>query len=239
MRIANTLIWFDEDPGDLRRMILSLAGFVDALVAIDGAFERFPSRVAASAPEQAAAIVDACAETEIELLLHRPNEKGRWFGYHGEEVAKRTACLRACGLLQPDWILVCDADMEILSDTKAKARIRELLARTQLDAAVADILGHYNDPMAARVLFRWSEGLWYDRAHWVLRDADGRLLWGPLHRANAAAAGLPPVEPALDLRFGRAAFRLGHEEKHDGWRRSTANAYYRRREEEDLEPLTT
>lgn len=118
MRIAATLCWYDEPPEYLRRIVASIAPFVDCVVAFDGAWRGFPNGRAHSSPDQVQALRDIAAEYSLEL---RESSFGKvWHS----QTAKRTALYRAASV-DADWILTLDADEEARIDDVSKLR-REL-----------------------------------------------------------------------------------------------------------------
>lgn len=225
MTVAAVVIWYDENPDDITRMVTSMGGLCDYMVAVDGVFRNYPDAEKAwSDKDQIAAFADACGESGIEFLAYQPKSVGRWLGrYVGEEVPKRNASFSLCSVFQPTWVIVCDADMECI----AKNGARELLEWTDKNVAVTDVGGFQH-----RHVFRWSPELMYLKAHYVCVSGD-RVLAHP-SEATSITARLSPMEPALDL---YDVLRFDHPEKTDFWRRAKAHAYYKRRDESRVESL--
>jgi hypothetical protein len=208
--------WFEELPEFLVTTIRTAAPLLDHLVAVDGRYANFPGDVAASDPEQIAAIVYTCREHGIALSVHVPTEPWE------SEVAKRTR-LFELGLDVADigrsWLWVLDGDgfttqLDITPD--------EVLA---LEHDVAEV--RFIDPaeyadIRIRNLFRARPGLHVGPInHYTYRDGDGRVLWG---RGEIEAADLGDritMQHANHLR--------------DEIRRQAGQAYYLRRTELGLE----
>jgi hypothetical protein len=215
-RVIGLLSWFEELPEFLVTTIRTAAPLLDHLVAVDGRYANFPGDVAASDPEQIAAIVYTCREHGIALSVHVPTEPWE------SEVAKRTR-LFELGLDVADigrsWLWVLDGDgfttqLDITPD--------EVLA---LEHDVAEV--RFIDPaeyadIRIRNLFRARPGLHVGPInHYTYRDGDGRVLWG---RGEIEAADLGDritMQHANHLR--------------DEIRRQAGQAYYLRRTELGLE----
>ena len=67
MRIAAALAWYDEPPAFLDRCARSLAGVVDELVALDGAWRLQPDGQPYSPYEQVDSLRAACADVGLRL----------------------------------------------------------------------------------------------------------------------------------------------------------------------------
>ena len=102
-------IWYDEDPQLLDETVTRLGRIpVDALVAVDGAYDLYPGATASSPPSNHAAIGDAARTIGVSATIHRPLRPWERSG----EVRKRTFALRLAETLSEpdDWFLVLDAD---------------------------------------------------------------------------------------------------------------------------------
>jgi len=131
MIVTAALIWYNERPEDLAACVRGMATIADRLVAVDGAYRRYPDASITSPPEQALAIQDAAREAGLECSVHTPAEL--WAG----QVEKRTFCL---GEAQrgSDWIAVVDADWVISGDrAAARAALAEL--RPSVDVMTAEL----------------------------------------------------------------------------------------------------
>lgn len=109
--IYGVLVWFDEPVHELRATIASVAGFVDTLVALDGAYSTFPHGGQPVSPaEQHEAIEAACREHGIGLYMPAGRE---W----SSQVEKRSTGFAICeelGEMWHDLIFVIDADERIV-----------------------------------------------------------------------------------------------------------------------------
>ena len=225
--IVACVIWYDESPEDLSRMVNSLSGFADGMVALDGAFTAFPvgpDDRPWSPPEQAETLIEGAANAGIELLLYQPKAQGKWpLGYEGNEVEKRNAALRLAGVLNPTWVFNCDADMFLYSAGDARERIQ----KTRRNVVKTDIEGS----LARNHFFRYSPTLEFFKAHWVARDGE-RLYSGndKIHDSSLRKR----LEPALDL---SDVLKFDHPPKSDFWRRARQNQWYVIRDSQGIEAI--
>lgn len=97
------LAWYDEPPSLLRQCVESLNGTVDLLVAVDGAYRRFPEGRPRSPSEQVDAIHQAA---RMPVRPHFPDSL--WEG----QLAKRDFMFRFGERFTTggDWFLIIDAD---------------------------------------------------------------------------------------------------------------------------------
>lgn len=103
-------MWFDEPEAELDAMIASISGFVDTLVALDGAYSTFPhGGYPKSDPAQHAAIERACRREGIGLVMPAGQE------YESQCLKRTTAFDLVEQLARPyrDLVLVIDADERI------------------------------------------------------------------------------------------------------------------------------
>lgn len=112
MIVTAALVWYDERPEDLEACIRGMATIADRVVAVDGAYRRYPGAQIASAPEQAEAIRDTAAAVGLEAIIRIPTEL--WAG----QVAKRSYLL-AEAAHGSDWIAIFDADWVATGDRDA------------------------------------------------------------------------------------------------------------------------
>jgi len=112
MVITAALIWYDERPEDLAICVRGVAEIADRLVAVDGAYRRYPDANVASPSEQADAIRTTAAELGVDCEVHVPERL--WAG----QVEKRTFALTRAAL-GADWIVIVDADWRIHADREA------------------------------------------------------------------------------------------------------------------------
>lgn len=227
--LAACLIWYDEAPEDLHRMVTSLKGFADGVVALDGAFRDFPIGEGDppwSSADQAKALAEGCAESGMELLLHQPDVAGKWpLGYEGNEVEKRNASVALAGLaLNATWVFNIDADMYLYDAGNS----RELLAKTQYSVAMTDIEG----TPARHHLFRWSPTLRFQASHWIV--VDGKKLYSGTDQMLLNGEYPNGLEPYIDLRY---ELKFDHPARTDFWRRARQNAWYQIRDSRQIEYL--
>jgi hypothetical protein len=189
-RIVAVLSWFDESPDMLRDMVLSLplAG-VDALVAVDGAFEHFAGNGYKSPREQVDAIYDAAQQIGVTSSCSIPGSRWR------NEPEKRSYAFRLAEGRKPDWYLVLDSDERILA---APPDLKDRLAETDKDVVEGMLLeaqattwsAEFDDEEGLpaihaqrfvkprRCLIRAIPGLRCGPRHFDYVTPDGRNLWG-------------------------------------------------------------
>lgn len=124
MIVTAALAWWDEKPEDLAECVRGVARIADRIVALDGAYRRYPDATIVSPPEQAQIIHDTAQECGIESRVLEPSEL--WAG----QVAKRSF-LMARAAEGTDWIAIVDSDHVIQTD-RAAARA-ELESMTDVD----------------------------------------------------------------------------------------------------------
>lgn len=186
-RVTAALAWFDEDPVDLYRFACALEGAVDKLVAVDGAYERYPHDSPFSSADEVEALEQGCQKSGIELELHRP--KAAWKG----QVEKRTF-LAAEAAKQSDWIFTLDADHILRGVREA---FRQELARVHADRVELNFFTTVNPsrPLKATsstdwhselagktvrqgLLLRALPDIRYERFHWwVSATKDRQRVW--------------------------------------------------------------
>lgn len=185
--VTAALAWFDEDPYDLFRFTLSLEGAVDKLVAVDGAYERYPHDSPLSSDVEVDALEEGCRNAGIPLELHRP--RGAWRG----QVEKRTF-LAEKATIDSDWIFTLDADHILRGVREA---FRQELERVRADRVELNFFTTVNPsrPLNATSSTDWHselagktvrQGLLlralpeirYERFHWwVSATKDRRRVW--------------------------------------------------------------
>lgn len=103
MKITAALVWFDERPKDLEDCVRGIGEVADRIVAVDGAYRRYPDAAISSPPEQAERIRAVAAEMGMECVIHVPDRL--WLG----QVEKRTFLLQEASK-DTDWIAIVDTD---------------------------------------------------------------------------------------------------------------------------------
>jgi hypothetical protein len=188
--VVAALCWYDEEPETLAGCIGSLAGVVDAVVALDGRWRGFQGIETSSPPEQQHALEAAAAAAGLEL--HTTTGHELW----PSQVEKRNELVRIASAHGHDWVLVVDADERVESCD------RDLLAAalaTRYDVAEVQLrnagVGVRNVSVRrARRLLRAGSHPRYvaahnfvraRRGHWLAGDADSVRL---APAADAAAA---------------------------------------------------
>lgn len=209
MRIAAALCWYWEPVQFLERLVASLAGVVDELVALDGPWEHFAHRELASPSEQRDALAGAAERCGLPLLAMGGDELWE------TQVAKRSH-LYSLVAERADWLLVIDGDEYVVEERG----LRAALEATERDVGIV-----HNTRVRGRELkllertprrvFRTTNGLQVREAHNGVVTDDGRWLAGPRRVQK---------EQAVDL---TAHLRLRHEAMSRGTNRNQwARDYY-------------
>lgn len=131
MTITAALAWWCEPIEFLDRMVASLAGVADELVALDGAWEGVPfDGRPLSTPQEHDAIANACIAAGISYRI--PDRHAAW----KSQLEKRAKLMELAGE-NGDWILVIDGD-ETIGHCDAEA-LRKSLDLTDRHGALATI----------------------------------------------------------------------------------------------------
>jgi hypothetical protein len=220
VRIIAALCWYDEDPAFLTRIVRSLNGVADHLVAVGGRWELFPEAEHDRADDEIAALEAAAAAIGLEMSLHE-----RLVGAWPSQVEKRDRMMQWAAE-HGDWILVVDGDEEI---TRADMDVvRAELEATDLHVAQALTVPMnrswpYSEmpthPRPVRKLYR--AGTRVERAHNGYRF-DGEWLQGD-------TAHVVPAE-ALDL---SASLHVAHDNANRGKDRNGRSKTYRKQRREE------
>jgi hypothetical protein len=124
MIVSGALCWWNERPEDLDKCVRGLGHVADRVVALDGAYVRYPGATPASDPAQADAIRNAARDVGLDCLILTPDKL--WAG----QVEKRSFLLGAASI-GSDWIVTVDADHVI---TANREHVRFILERVHEDA---------------------------------------------------------------------------------------------------------
>jgi hypothetical protein len=187
--VTAALCWYDEPVELLDACVRGLAGVADRIVAVDGAYRRFPHTTFISPPEQAEVIRSAARDIRIECSVIIPERE--WAG----QVEKRSRLL-AEAAKDTDWIMVVDADHIVHADTAA-ARIElgnygpdvDVISVPMFTILNADrsmlrsaATGWHRDTAGRSIdvahLFRALPDLHVERFHWWYKATkDGQPVW--------------------------------------------------------------
>lgn len=189
MRVTAALAWWNEQPEDLDACVRAMANIADRVVALDGAYARYPGATAQSHDDQVWAIRDAADDVGLQSLIHQRSLL--WPG----QVAKRAALL-SLAARNADWVVVVDADHIIHADRDiARARLAALDAEGALAIEVAVHTptnpdrsveasspgqwhrAHAGSTVSYPLLYRALPGLTVEQRHWWVA-AEGLWLWG-------------------------------------------------------------
>jgi hypothetical protein len=156
----------------------------DRIVALDGAYARWPGGKAKSPPEQAQAIRDAAAEVGLEAIVKIPTRL--WAG----QVGKRSALI-ALAAKDSDWVQVVDADhvphgtRETVRDALEHRCTDDVYdlpfftpANPEVEAPHEWHAGMAGQTFSIPLLYRVLPKMRYERFHWWLSaEKDGRPVW--------------------------------------------------------------
>jgi hypothetical protein len=181
VKLIACLSWFDEDPGQLAELVITMArAEVDHIVAVDGAYALFPQAKGGSPSEQAAAVLYAARGAGIGVTIHVPPHP--WVGNECEKRSFLFAAAHLAAEAGKDWLWVLDAD-EVIESADG---LRAALEATDRDVAEV-LLTDDGSAVAMRMLFRALEGgIRVVGTHSTYLDALGRQLWAPAGDVVAA-----------------------------------------------------
>lgn len=201
--VTASLVWYDEPESTLRECVTGAARVCDRIVAVDGAYRRYPGAEVRSPAGQAEAIREAAEEAGIECLVIVPDRL--WAG----QCEKRSHALAAASV-GSDWIAVVDADHVVDTD---RGEARDALARVPSGVAVVSVVmttpkdplrsleetsatGWHHGMATAEMrydhLFRALPGLRVERYHWWYSAwLDGRRRW--VSQGEATSGPVPPL----------------------------------------------
>lgn len=185
MIVTAALAWWNEKPEDLVRCVRSMATVADRVVAVDGAYARYPGATVTSPADQAEAIRAAAESVGLEAVIHVPDRL--WAG----QVEKRDFLFRQASI-GSDWIAGVDADFLISGDRK---RVRRDLATYKPNVDVVRVIletpagyGEYASQWHQKIeqwrsyefhhFFRVLPEMGFERLHWQIRAVkNGEPVW--------------------------------------------------------------
>jgi hypothetical protein len=197
VKIHALLIWYDEQPRQLASCVAGIARLADHLVAVDGAFYRYPQGRPHSGGSQATTIYETAVAAGMAVTLHSPATV-----WHGDEPAKRNHSLdlaRAQATEMEDWLLVLDSDETV---TWVSELARKDLEET--DSHAADVQFHVTESNPhdwqgrTRRLYRLLPGLRYTTTHFTMAGYDPDLGEQVFVNGRGGEYG-EPFQDALDL----------------------------------------
>ena len=199
-------MWWNERPADLETYVRGMGNVADRLLAVDGAYRRYPNATITSPSEQAETIRRTAAEVGLECEIYEPSEL--WAG----QVEKRSFTLERASH-DSDWIAVADADWVIQTKRKfareaiqkVKSTIDVLSVPIYTPRSTMPVATGWHRRMAGTRqiiphLFRSLPGMRVEKKHWHYSAIkNGRRVW----MWNAAkATGYPVLQPhRLPVRY--------------------------------------
>jgi hypothetical protein len=226
VKIVAALCWYLEPTEFLDRLVRSLAGHVDELVGLDGAWYGFTPAAAASSREERDTIRVAAAECGIPVQVVVPSRVWK------SQIEKRQRLFDiAIHERGADWVMVVDGDWEL-------ACCDDLALRSSLQLTGRDVAMVMMRPLnktfpyselptmdkPERHIWRGLDDLTVENLHWGIRSG-ARWLHGDTAYVN--------VEPALDL---SSVVVFDHDNMNRPRERAEAMREYRKvRQDERLE----
>lgn len=215
MIITAALAWWNEPPEALDKLVRSLEGVCDRLIAVDGRWAHMPGNRVYSPLPEVNAIMLAAAAVGIDCAVHRTpsGSVGGW----DSQVEKRDYLMRRAAE-GSDWIVIVDGDTHV-SHCDA-GRLRSALAGAVEDVALLEVTNvgggvRATWPRQRRLVYRAAAGPSVATAHNGYRSADGRWLNGDTDFVT--------LEPAVDV---SAWLKLTHNIDSRGRERRGAQGDY-------------
>jgi hypothetical protein len=151
--VTAALPWYNERPEDLVDCVRGIANVADRLIALDGAYHRYPDAKARSDPDQAAAIRQTADEMGLECYVIQADRT--WAG----QVEKRCYLL-AMAVVNSDWVVTVDADHIIKTDREKARSSLENLIRNHAD--VVEVT-YFTPVHPERSVHDSSPGVWHEQ----------------------------------------------------------------------------
>lgn len=207
--VTAALIWYNERPDDLEACVRGIAKVADRLIAVDGAFRRFPDAKAASPAAQARRIRKVAAELGLACTVHVPSEV--WAG----QVEKRSFAY-ALAATNSEWVAIFDTDWIASGDGETvRAELRAYSPAVDVvtvpmftpagDLAATNWHARASDTREPVVHFvRALPDLGVEIVHWYISATkDGRKVW-------VQYGGMPSPWPRLPHQLLRSTYGIEH-----------------------------
>jgi hypothetical protein len=207
--VTAALIWYDERPDDLETCIRGIATVADRVVAVDGAYSRYPGAKASSPPAQARAIRAIAKRLGLACTVHVPDKT--WAG----QVEKRSFAY-AEAAKGSEWVAIFDTDWIASGDGEAvRAELRTY--SPAVDVVTVPMFTPTGDRTATNWHARMADTrepvvhflralpeLQVEQVHWYISAMkDGRKAW-------LAYGGFPSPWPRLPHQPIRATYGIEH-----------------------------
>lgn len=232
-RCTALTIFYDEPLELIAAHFSSLAGVVDHVIAVDGAFAHYPDAKGASDPTQHRMIQEICTGARLGLTLHVPT--GPWYG---NEVEKRnyTLALAEPVTREDGWYLSSDVDEVIVHVAEDWFEQLQRISDEgwgTMNIGIRETRVIPNDPgfvpndtwNPITNMYRAVPGLAYGPAHFILH-ADGVC-----YRGTQDMEAVSPYDATHLLRFD-------HRQERPEYRNIAKRKYYAKRERLGLEKFT-
>ncbi len=187
--VTGALCWWNERPEDLDACVRGLGGVADRVVALDGAYRRYPGATVRSSEAQLDAIRGAAKAVNLDCLIIQPDRL--WAG----QIEKRSHLLAAASI-DTEWIVTVDADHVIQSDREETRRfLRHFTGnvvsvayvtplnkdRPLKDSAVGDWhIAQTGEPQFIPHIWKALPGIRVEKRHWwisAIRHGTRHWLW--------------------------------------------------------------
>jgi len=190
LTVTAALCWWRERPEDLEACVRGLGSVADRVVALDGAYARYPKATPRSTPEEVEAIRETAKAVNLECLVVQPDRL--WAG----QVEKRSHLL-ALASVGSKWIATVDADHVVRAQ---REEVRTFLRLHTGDVVSVPYVTPVNEarPMKQSAVGKWhvdqtSERMWVphlwralpglrvEKFHWwysAMKGPTRYWLWG-------------------------------------------------------------
>jgi hypothetical protein len=230
--VTAALSWYDEPPDLLEACIRGAAEIADRIVAVDGAYRRYPDAKVTSPFRQVKVIRDTAARLGIECDVYVPNRL--WAG----QVEKRSFLVQRAAE-DSEWLALIDADHIIHADREAaRAELKRLVVRSHVNIVSVPFYtplhpkrsvekssaSHWHAKLADKRFYhchflRALPGLRVERFHyWYSGLKNGQRVWLPFGgkpSKKREAAAYPVMLPRpMRARYEVEHVTLLRDEKH-------------------------
>lgn len=205
MKLVAALAWYQEPVEFLDRLVRSLGGVVDELIALDGRWRLFDDGASCFLSPAVQADTIAVAAEAVGL----PVTFGLVADVWDSQVAKRDRLMRLAADLG-DWILVVDGDEYVEScdpvELRAELELADVNVATMMTVPKTPEARTLRTPEPVRRIYRATPSLHVETAHNGYRDDTG---W--LHGDSAYAKLIAPARTAPFLAMAHQGRARGEE----------------------------
>lgn len=213
MIVTAALAWFDEPLELLDECVRHLPVMADRLVAVDGAYSRYPGAKIASPRNQAAQIRETAKDVGLDVEIHTPTKL--WAG----QVEKRSFLIQQAGK-GSDWFVPADAD-HIWHGVRYTIRHELENLDPVYDTVSADMFTpmNYEQPIEETAAGEWHVGIAdkYVHQEWIFRSlpdlrVERRHWWYSARRGSGRVWLMGgPQGPTVKVHRLQAPFLVEHK----------------------------